>query len=39
MLLVIEDRIKKYPQYGMDIVPKTEAQRRKEAEPQIWIGR
>ncbi len=39
MSLVIEDRIKKYPQYGMDIIPKTEAQRRKEAEPQIWIGR
>lgn len=36
---VIEDRIKKYPQYGTGWVPKTELQRRKEAEPQVYIGR
>jgi hypothetical protein len=37
--MVVEDRIKKYPQLGNGWVPKTEAQRRKEAEPQVWVGR
>jgi ABC-type sugar transport system permease subunit len=36
---VIQDRIKKYPQLGTDIVPKTEAQRRAEAEPKRYVGR
>jgi hypothetical protein len=39
MAFVIEDRIKKYPQLGTEWVPKTEAQRRREAEPQKYIGR
>jgi hypothetical protein len=36
---VIQDRIEKYPQLGTDIVPKTEAQRRYEAEPKRYVGR
>lgn len=36
---VIQDRIEKYPHLGTGIVPKTEEQRRKDAEPKIWIGR
>ncbi|WP_353484509.1 hypothetical protein [Haliscomenobacter sp.] len=36
---VIQDRIEKYPQLGTDIVPKTEAQRRAEAEPKRYVGR
>lgn len=39
MAMVIEDRIKKYPQLGTEWIPKTEAQRRREAEPQKYIGR
>ena len=39
MAFVIQDRIKKYPQLGNEIIPKTEAQRRKEAEPQKYLGR
>lgn len=37
--LVVQDRIQKYPQYGDGWIPKTERQRLKEAEPQIYIGR
>jgi len=36
---VIQDRIEKYPQLGTGIIPKTEAQRRAEAEPKRYIGR
>ena len=36
---IIQDRIKKYPQLGDGIVPKTEAQRRYEAEPKRYTGR
>ena len=36
---VIEDRIKKYPHLGNEWIPKTEEQRRKDAEPKIYIGR
>jgi hypothetical protein len=36
---VIQDRIKKYPQLGTGIIPKTEAQRRYEAEPKRYTGR
>ena len=36
---VIQDRIKKYPQLGTDIIPKTEKQRREEAEPKRYVGR
>jgi hypothetical protein len=37
--LVVEDRIKKYPQYGEGWIPKTEEQRRIEALPKKYIGR
>jgi hypothetical protein len=33
------DRQQKYPQYGNELFPKTEKQRRADAEPQIYIGR
>jgi hypothetical protein len=36
---VAYDRQQKYPQYGNGIFPKTERQRREEAEPQVYIGR
>jgi len=36
---VVQDRIEKYPQYGNGWIPKTELQRRKEAEPHIYVGR
>jgi len=36
---VVEDRIAKYPHLGTEWVPKTEEQRRREAEPKIYIGR
>ena len=36
---VIQDRIQKYPQLGTGIVPKTEKQRREEAEPKRYVGR
>lgn len=39
MAMIVQDRIQKYPQYGSDWIPKTEEQRRKEAEPKIWTGR
>jgi hypothetical protein len=39
MMYVAYDRQKKYPQYGDGIFPKSEEQRRRESEPQIYIGR
>jgi len=33
------DRQQKYPQYGDGLIPKTERQRREEAQPQIYVGR
>ena len=39
LALVVEDRIRKYPHLGEGWVPKTEEQRRRDAEPKIWIGR
>ena len=36
---VAHDRQQKYPQYGDEIFPKTEKQRRADAEPQVYIGR
>ena len=39
MLWVAYDRQRKYPQYGDGLIPKTEEQRRREALPQIYIGR
>jgi len=38
-MYVAWDRQRKYPQYGTDIFPKTERQRKEEAEPQVYIGR
>jgi hypothetical protein len=37
--VVIEDRIRKYPQLGDQWIPKTEEQRRIDAAPKVWIGR
>ena len=39
MAYVVEDRIEKYPHLGKGWVPKTEEQRRREAEPKIYTGR
>lgn len=39
MVYVVEDRIKKYPQYGTEWVPKTEEQRRIESLPKKYTGR
>ena len=39
LALVVEDRIKKYPQFGKDWVPKTEEQRYMESLPKKYIGR
>jgi len=39
LALVVQDRIEKYPQYGTDWIPKSEQQRKKEAEPQRYVGR
>jgi hypothetical protein len=39
MMLVAQSRQEMYPQYGNEFFPKTEAQRRAESEPQIYIGR
>ena len=39
MAFVAEDRIKKYPHLGDGWIPKTEEQRRKDAEPKVYIGR
>lgn len=39
MLYVAHDRQQKYPQYGDGFFPKSEKERRREAEPQIYIGR
>ena len=36
---VAYDRQQKYPQYGTGLIPKSEEQRRREAEPQKYIGR
>lgn len=37
--LVIEDRIRKYPQYGNGWIPRTEEHRRRDAEPVVYVGR
>lgn len=36
---VAYDRSQKYPQYGLGLFPKSEKQRRQEAEPPMYIGR
>ena len=37
--LVVQDRIAKYPQLGTGWIPKTEEQRKRDAEPKVWTGR
>lgn len=39
MMWVAYDRQRKYPQYGNELIPKTEEQRRKESMPQVYVGR
>jgi hypothetical protein len=39
MMWVAHDRSKKYPQYGDELFPKSAEQRRKEAEPHVYVGR
>jgi len=39
MMWVAYDRQQKYPQYGDGLFPKSEEQRRREALPQVYIGR
>lgn len=39
LAMVVESRRHLYPQLGNQWIPKTEQQRKKEAEPQIYIGR
>jgi predicted N-acyltransferase len=39
MMLVAQSRQQMYPQYGDEFFPKTEEQRRKEAQPHVYIGR
>jgi len=36
---VVDDRIKKYPQYGNGWIPKSEEQRKLEAIPPVYVGR
>ena len=38
-LWVIKSRQEMYPQYGKEWMPKTEEQRRREALPQVYVGR
>jgi len=39
MVFVAQDRMRKYPQLGYELFPKTEKQRREEAMPKEYIGR
>lgn len=39
MMWVAYDRQQKYPQYGNELIPKNEENRRRESETQIYIGR
>ena len=39
MAWVVQNRIEKYPHLGNGWIPKTEKQRREEAEPKVYIGR
>jgi hypothetical protein len=36
---VAYDRQRKYPQYGNELFPKSEQQRQREAQPQVYVGR
>jgi hypothetical protein len=39
MVFVAQDRMQKYPQLGYELFPKTEKQRKEEAQPKHYIGR
>jgi len=39
MIFVAQDRMEKYPQLGYELFPKTEKQRKEEAQPKQYIGR
>ena len=39
IVYIVHDRIQKYPQLGTGWIPKTEEQRRRDAEPKQYIGR
>jgi hypothetical protein len=39
MMWVAYDRQQKYPQYGKELFPKTEQERKMELEPKIYVGR
>jgi hypothetical protein len=39
MSWVVQDRIKKYPQYGTDWIPKSEAHRMADEKPKVYTGR
>ena len=39
MMLVAQMRQEMYPQYGNEFIPKTEEQRKRDAQPQIYVGR
>ena len=38
-MYVAYDRQRKYPQYGDGLIPKSELQRQRDAQPQIYVGR
>jgi hypothetical protein len=38
-MYVAYDRQRKYPQYGNGLIPKSELQRQREAQPQVYVGR
>ena len=39
MMLVAQSRQQMYPQYGNELFPKSEEERRQEAQPHVYIGR
>jgi hypothetical protein len=39
MMIVAKSRQEMYPQYGNELFPKTEEQRKREALPQVYVGR
>lgn len=39
MMLIVQDRIEKYPQLGNGWTPKTEEHRKRDSQPQVWVGR
>jgi phosphoglycolate phosphatase-like HAD superfamily hydrolase len=39
MMLVAQSRQQMYPQYGDEFFPKTEEERRREAQPHVYVGR